>query len=184
MKTEILGERIILRRCEVAFTEEIFAAAIESKGGEFTRWMPWCHENYKIKETKTFLENCESNWEKKEEFNFAVFEKVSGEFVGLTSLNAFNSIHNFYNLGYWIRVSQQKNGFASESARLLAQIAFNEQEINRIEILVAVENLPSQKTAEKAGATREGILRNRLKIGKRIHDAVIYSFIKKDFETL
>jgi RimJ/RimL family protein N-acetyltransferase len=57
-------------------------------------------------------------------------------------------------------------------------------EINRIEILVAVGNIPSQKTAEKAGATREGILRKRLKIGNEIHDAVIYSFVKADFDYL
>jgi RimJ/RimL family protein N-acetyltransferase len=51
----------------------------------------------------------------------------------------------------------------------------------RIEIAVAVENFASRKTAEKSGATREGILRQLLSIGGRQHDAVMFSFVREDF---
>jgi RimJ/RimL family protein N-acetyltransferase len=36
--------------------------------------------------------------------------------------------------------------------------------------------------AEKAGATREGLLRQRLKIGDVWHDAVMFSLIPEDFK--
>jgi RimJ/RimL family protein N-acetyltransferase len=51
--------------------------------------------------------------------------------------------------------------------------------LNRIEILVAVDNLASQRVAAKVGAVREGILRNRLLLHGKIHDAVMFSLIPK-----
>src|SRR5437588_791403 len=48
------------------------------------------------------------------------------------------------------------------------------------ELVAAVDNVGSQRVAEKAGATREGILRNRLLINGRPHDAVLYSLVRGD----
>ena len=83
------------------------------------------------------------------------------------------------NLGYWVRSSRVKHGIATAAALLLADFGFKELKLNRIEILAAVENHASQRVAAKAGAMREGILRNRLLLHGKIHDAVIFSLIPK-----
>lgn len=184
MRSEIFGKTITLRRLEQSFVPAIFEAARESCGGDFTRWMPWCHENYMVAETESFVKYSEKSWEEAAEYNFAIFDISDNKLSGMVSINQFNSQHNLVNLGYWIRVSKQNRGIASEAAKLLARIVFEDLEINRIEILVAVENIPSQKTAEKAGAKREGILRKRLMIGDRTHDGVLFSFISEDFESI
>jgi RimJ/RimL family protein N-acetyltransferase len=182
MRSEIIGDKIILRKYEIGFAPLLFEAANESKGGEFSRWMPWCHENYTIAESQTFIESLEEKWQNGKVFGFAIFDRKTNEFLGGTGLNQPSRIHKFYNLGYWIRVSRQNRGIVSEAARLLAKSSFEDLPINRIEILTAVENVPSCKAAEKSGATREGILRKRLVIGDcRVHDAVIFSFIREDF---
>ncbi len=115
-------------------------------------------------------------------FGFAIFDAKTNEFLGGTGLNQPSKVHKFYNLGYWVRVSRQNRGICGEATKILAKSAFEELQINRIEILMAIENIPSQKAAEKAGATREGILRKRLIIGGRIHDAVMFSFVGEDFQ--
>ncbi len=182
MRSEIIGDKIILRKYEIGFAPLLFEAANESKGGEFSRWMPWCHENYTIVDSRTFIEGLEEKWQNGKDFGFAIFDAGTNEFLGGTGLNQPSVIHKFYNLGYWVRVSRQNRGIVSEAARLLAKSGFEDLPINRIEILTAVENIPSQKAAEKSGATREGILRKRLVIGDcRVHDAVIFSFIREDF---
>ncbi len=180
MREEIKGEKIVLRKFEIGFTELLFQAAFESRR-EIVYWMPWCHENYSVKDSEDFIRKSIENWEDKTQFAFAIFDPQNNEFLGGTGLNQPNIINKFYNLGYWVRVSAQNRGIASEAARLLAKTAFEDLEINRIEILVAVENIPSQKAAEKAGAMREGVLRKRLVIGGRIHDGVMFSFVKEDF---
>ncbi len=181
MRKEIKGEKIILRKYERDFAEKLFEAAFESRGGEFTRWMPWCHENYTFEESESFVKQTVENWETKIQFGFAIFDAKTNEFLGGIGLNQPNEVYKFYNLGYWIRISAQNRGIASEATNLLAKAAFEDLDINRIEILAALENIPSQKTAEKAGAMSEGVLRKRLIIGDRIHDAVMFSFIREDF---
>ena len=54
--------------------------------------------------------------------------------------------------------------------------------MKRIEIVAAVGNRRSQRVAEKVGAAREGILRNRLKIGEVWHDAVMFSLVPDDLK--
>lgn len=182
MRSEIVGERVVLRKYETGFAPLLFAAANESKGGEFSRWMPWCHENYALSDSESFIEKVRENWQTETQFGFAIFDAKTNEFLGGAGLNQPSRIHKFYNLGYWIRVSRQNRGASSEATRILAAAAFEDLPINRIEILTAVENIPSQKAAEKSGATREGILRKRLVIGDRVQDAVIFSFVREDFK--
>lgn len=181
MREEIKGEKIILRKYKNTFAPLLFAAAFESRGGEFTRWMPWCHENYSIEESESFIKMLSENREKKTGFGFAIFDGETEEYLGDAALNNPDLNHKYFNLGYWIRISQQNRGIASEAVKLLAKAAFEDLDINRIEILAAKENIPSRKAAEKAGAKREGVLRKRLVIGGRIHDAVMFSFVREDF---
>lgn len=181
MRTEIKSDKIILRKYESDFAQLLFEAAFESRGGEFTRWMPWCHENYSIEESEGFIKMCIEGWEDKTQFSFGVFDAESDDFLGGVGLNQPNLAHKFYNLGYWVRVSCQNRGTASAATRLLAKAAFEDLDINRLEILTAVENVPSQKAAEKSGAMRECILRKRLVIGDKVYDAVMFSFVREDF---
>ena len=181
MREEIKGEKIILRRYANDFAPMLCEAALESRGGEFSRWMPWCHENYTLAESEDFIARTVEAWDKETVFGFAIFDRFDGGFLGGVGLNQFNRQHNFVNLGYWIRASRQNRGAASEATRILARASFEDLPINRIEILAAVENEASQKAAIKAGATREGVLRNRLLIGGRLHDGVMFSFVRKDF---
>src|SRR5688572_10785999 len=95
MRHKIIGESIILRRYENAFTEKLFEAAFESRGGEFTRWMPWCHENYAIQESEAFIKGTVEEWEKATRYGFAIFDAANEEFLGGIGLNKFNNTHKF-----------------------------------------------------------------------------------------
>lgn len=190
MRTEIYGEKIILKAYEKSFVPLLFEAASEAKGVDFSYWMPWCHENYTIEESREFIEKTVENWKNTDDvwredmqYGYVIFDAETGKFLGGIGLNKPNAEHKFFNLGYWVRTSEQNRGIASRATLALAKTAFKDlPELNRIEIFVAVENIPSQKAAEKSGATREGILRKRLIIGGRIHDAVMFSFVREDFQ--
>ena len=181
MREEIKGEKIILRKYESDFAPLLFEAAYESRGGEFSRWMSWCHENYTIEESENFVKKSIENWKNQKEYDFAIFDSQDSKFVGGVSFNLLNRERGSANLGYWVRTSRQNRGIANAAAILLSKAGFEDLNLNRIEIAVAVENYPSQKAAEKAGATREGVLRQLLSIGGKPHDAVMFSYIRKDF---
>ncbi|KAK3145820.1 hypothetical protein QOZ80_3BG0257970 [Eleusine coracana subsp. coracana] len=52
--------------------------------------------------------------------------------------------------------------------------------VERIEALVDAENAASQRALEKAGFTREAVLRSYCVVKGRLRDMVVYSFISTD----
>lgn len=112
-------------------------------------------------------------------YNFAVVD-ASGRIVGAAGLTSLNRLHRFCNLYYWIRSSATGQGAAPAAVRLASTYAFEQLELVRVEIVVDVENVRSQRVAEKVGAKREGVARNRLSAHCEPHDAYMYSLIPAD----
>lgn len=180
MRTELSDGTISIRRYGAEDIPVLFEAARESAGESFTRWMPWYHEQYAIEDSSAFILHCEEAWVKGEEYGFGVFDAGTGDLLGGVGLNQFNRDHKFANLGYWVRSSRMGRGVAPAATLLTARFGFEDLGLNRVEIVVAAGNVRSQRVAEKAGARREGVLRNRLMIGGRLHDALMYSLTPAD----
>lgn len=140
------------------------------------RWMQWCHPDRTEDEGIEWYRTCEENWRNGIEYEFSAFA-ASGEYLGAGGINQFNRVHNFANLGYWVRQSRQGQGVATEVADLIARFGFETLGLSRIEIVVAVDNLPSRRVAEKLGATFEGIARRRILLRGASIDAAMYSLV-------
>ena len=95
-------------------------------------------------------------------------------------LSGVNHAHKFANLGYWVRTKRTHQGVASAATRLIALFALEELRLNRLELLVPIDNKASQRVAEKAGARWEGVLRKRLILTDSPHDAVLYSLVAEE----
>jgi RimJ/RimL family protein N-acetyltransferase len=113
----------------------------------------------------------------RQEYGFAIVD-AQGGFLGGCGLNQLSAAHRFGNLGYWVRTSASGRGVATEAARQLAEFAFRETDLVRLEIVCAAANVRSQRVAERAGAEREGVLRNRLMLHGHPVDAVMYSLVR------
>lgn len=180
---ELTDGQILIRPYRAEDTGAMYEAVRESIP-EVSRWMGWCHPDYSIAETSEFILAREAAWKNDEVYAFGVFEAGTNFYLGGVGLNFVNRVHQCANLGYWVRTSRAGRGVASRAARLASRFGFETCGFQRIEILAAVGNLPSQRAAEKAGAVREGILRKRLLIGDEAQDAVLYSFVAEDLGLL
>ena len=90
-------------------------------------------------------------------------------------------VYHLSNLGYWVRSSRHGQGIAGRAAKLIARFGFERAGIIRAEIVMAVPNEKSRRVAEKIGAHYEGILLNRMVVGKTIYDAHMFSLLPSDF---
>jgi ribosomal-protein-serine acetyltransferase len=182
MKTNLSDGKLYIRPYEAEDIPALYEAARESAGESFTWWMSWCHADYTLEESSQFVHSRDEARRNEEEYDFAIFDVETDNFLGGVGLNQFNRQHGFANLGYWVRASSMGQGIAPAAVLLCARFAFQEVGLNRVEILIATENTRSRRVAEKAGAKREGVLRRRLIIGGRIHDAVMYSIVAADLD--
>jgi ribosomal-protein-serine acetyltransferase len=158
--------------------EGLFDSVRESMD-DLIRWMPWCHSEYSISEAREWVERQIDAFKARDEFNFAIVAD-GGQMAGVCGINAINRENRLANLGYWVRSSQVRRGIATRATRLLADWAFQNTELNRLEILVAIRNHPSLRVAAKAGAVWEGVLRGRLHHRGEMHDAVLFSIVRTD----
>jgi ribosomal-protein-serine acetyltransferase len=144
-------------------------------------WMSWAHDEYSQAEAEDFIKITRARWEEKTLYAFAITEVNSGNILGGCSLSHKHPVYHYCNLGYWVRSSYHGHGFAGHAAKLVAQFGFEHGGIIRAEVVVAMGNEKSIRVAEKIGAHYEGILLNRMVVGKSVYDAHMYSIIPQDF---
>jgi RimJ/RimL family protein N-acetyltransferase len=84
------------------------------------------------------------------------------------------------NIGVSLSSDFRGRGYGAEAQRLLAEVLFDLYDIARIEASTDVANIAEQRSLEKAGFTREGVLRQaQFRAGDR-HDLVSYSILRED----
>jgi RimJ/RimL family protein N-acetyltransferase len=106
----------------------------------------------------------------------------SGETVGLVSYIAvFHGpppANRVYNIGIDIDPAQRRRGFGADAQALLARYLFETYAIERVEASTDVENIAEQRALERAGFTREGVLRRAQWRAGDWHDVALYSKLR------
>ena len=166
-----------IRLYEPGDAAEMQAAVVES-AAEVGRWMGWCHPRYSLDDARQWILTQQELARQGQAYEFAICSDT-GDYLGGCGINHVNKIDRFANLGYWVRSSATGRGVAPAAVRLVADYAFRETDLNRLEIVVAVDNIRSQRVAEKVGAIWEGVLRRRLVIPDGPSDAVMYSLVRE-----
>ena len=174
------SNEIILKKYTIEDIPQLFEAARASIN-RVHPWLPWCHPNYSIDETEAWIKTRPKHWNEGKAFGFSI-QNTEGTIIGGCGIG-IQSVSWCGNLGYWLRTGYTGQGYATVATKLLAEFGIRQLKLKRIEIVASVENDLSQKVAERAGAYKEGIARNRLLIHERFHDAAVYSFIPNDFDT-
>jgi RimJ/RimL family protein N-acetyltransferase len=172
---------VLLRPFTLNDVDESYSAVRESIN-ELSPWMPWCYAEYSIEENRKWIGERADNWENGIAYDFAITDVNNGLFLGGCGINNISITDRYANLGYWVRSTQTGRGIATTAASLLARYGVNNLKLNRIEIIAAVGNKASQRVATKVGATREGILRNRIIVHDTVYDAVLFSLIPGDLK--
>ena len=169
---------VTVRAYEAADAEGLWQAVRESVPEVFP-WLPWAHAGYSHADALEWAHSRAQLFAERREFAFAIVA-ADGRFLGGCGINQINAIHRFGNLGYWVRTSATGRGVASEAVRQVADFAFRNTELVRLEIVCAVGNRRSQRVAERAGAVREGVLRDRLLLHGQAVDAIMYSLTRPE----
>ncbi|XP_022138097.1 uncharacterized protein LOC111009349 [Momordica charantia] len=111
---------------------------------------------------------------------------VDGRPVGAISVTANSAARDRCGgeLGYVLGSNFWGKGIATAAVKLVAERIFEERpELERVEALVAVENLASQRVVEKAGFHREGVLRKYGVLKGKTRDFVMFSLLSTDLQS-
>jgi RimJ/RimL family protein N-acetyltransferase len=73
-------------------------------------------------------------------------------------------------------------GHGTRAQRMLVRYLFSHTQVNRIEAETDIANIAEQRALEKAGFTRDGVIRGADFHGGRWHDRVLYSVLRSEVD--
>jgi len=72
------------------------------------------------------------------------------------------------------------HGYGTQAQRLLVEYLFAHTQLNRVEATTETDNRAEQRSLEKAGFTREGVLRGYAFRNGQWRDNILYSVVRSD----
>jgi RimJ/RimL family protein N-acetyltransferase len=134
---------------------------------------------YSEDDARSFLATAAREREEGTRLSLAVVAANEGPLLGSIALRV-NREDAIGEIGYWVAAPARRRGIATLAVALLSRWAFDALSLARMQVLTDPENRPSQRVAERAGFTREGLLRSfREQKGKR-KSFVVYSLLRTD----
>ncbi|WP_425563865.1 GNAT family N-acetyltransferase [Pseudonocardia xinjiangensis] len=114
---------------------------------------------------------------------WAQVDAATGEVAGTTSFYQIDANHRILSIGHtWIGKPWQRTPLNSESKLLMLRHAFEELSANRVSLETDIRNEASQRSNERLGAQREGVLRaHRIRPDGTLRDTVVYSVIAEEW---
>lgn len=99
------------------------------------------------------------------------------EVLGGISLNGVDRDQGRAGIGYWVASRWRRRGVATHAVSLLARWAFEELQLERLQITCGPDNVTSQRVAERCGFAREGLLRSHLVHKGRRRDTLVFGLL-------
>jgi len=87
-------------------------------------------------------------------------------------------------MGYWVRSDETGSGFATEAAIAILQVAFDELDMHRVALRIAIGNSASETIATRLGFVKEGLLRDELRVHGKWMDHSIWGILEPEYRTL
>lgn len=171
-------ERLVLRPFRMSDAERVRELAGEWDIASTTATIPHPYEEGMAEE---WISTHGDGFAKGRAVTFAVTLKETDELIGAVGLDLHLS-HEWAELGYWIGKPYWNRGYCTEAAGKALWYGFVTLRLNRIQARYMSANVASGRVMEKIGMTREGVLRQSLKRFGTIHDAVMFSILKEEYE--
>lgn len=171
----ILTPRLLLRPMDAADAAAVLDYKRES-WDEFSKWMIWVHppaiEHRTVGDDEKFCAYMQEKFVKRESITCLVFRREDGRLIGNGGLHHCDWETRQFTLGFAVRTSETKKGYATEIGAALAHYAFDALGAKRIISFHADGNIGSQRTIEKLGFKKEEVLpqKHELANGRRVDE--------------
>jgi len=118
-----------------------------------------------------------------EQLRLGIFLREQQTLIGTCSLFHLSKQCRRCEVGYGIAPEYWRLGYMFEAISALLRFAFDELRMNRVEADIDPRNTASERSLEKLGFKREGLLRERWIVGEEISDSAIYGLLAREWKT-
>jgi len=176
-------DRFTLRPFRRRDVEPLYSAVLVSFA-ELHQWLPWANKRYSRLDATNFVKDSTRAWREGRAYDFAIrAHGYPNVHVGNMSIWHTSRVFRTGEVGYWINSEHANEGVATECARLILAVGFEELHMHRIILRIAIGNRASERVAEKLGFTKEGVLREELKVREEWLDHSVWGLLEHEYRT-
>ena len=174
MTTIRVDDELLLRPPRLTDAENLFVL-VDSNRDYLRRWLPWVDGVLSAKDYRPWIEGRAGG----NEYRLLIVYK--GAVVGATGISDLDSPNKAGEMGYWLAEDMQGRGIVTRTCRAILGYAFDELEINRMQIRVATGNRKSRAIPERLGLQFEGVLRQAELVNGEYYDLALYSMLASEW---
>ncbi len=127
-----------------------------------------------------WLRRYEAGWEDGSRAGFCIRAVSDGSFIGFAAIVRLDLAAREGEIGYMVAPAARGRGASARAVELLTGWGFAELSLQRLELRIDVENMASERVAERSGYHCDGVLRNvHFKDGRR-SDTGVWSRLASD----
>src|SRR3954452_5686117 len=172
----VRGPVLTLRLPRVTDAPALFRLASDPEVTRFFSWGPYEREE----EALAYLERLPVQREGGEHIDFVICR--GGEAIGVTGLSEISRRDRRGMVGTWFGRRWGGAGANEERKALIAHVAFRVFGFERLGAYTNVLHGRSQAALQSIGFRREGVLRHWHRHGDQVHDVVVWSILKGEYE--
>ena len=173
-----IDEQTHLRLLEEQYAEEFFALTARNRT-YLQEWMPWAAYEGSLEETKAYMKQSLCQFANREAMRTGIW--YQDRLVGVIAFEQIDWTNRSVEIGYWIDAAMQGKGLVTKVCRTLVSYAFEQYQLNKVEIHTASENSRSRAIPERLGFTQEGILRQAERFADHYNDLVVYGMLASEW---
>lgn len=176
-------QRLVIR-CPEPGDAQRFIDAIVPNIEHLNPWLPWAgRDPLDLQSVIERLRRFRGHFDLGQDYIYLIFSPDESRMVGGTGLHSRLG-EGALEIGYWIGKDFINQGLVTESSAALTRVAFEVNQVNRVEIHCAPDNVRSAKVPPKLGFTHEATLRQRSKQSDGSwRDSMVWTLLARDYPT-
>jgi ribosomal-protein-alanine N-acetyltransferase len=177
LAVEVVGPSLILRYATAADSPALFELGSDPEVTRFFSWGPYTSES----EPAAYIASLPAEREQGERLEFVIDSPDHGP-IGVIGLSELSRRDRRAVVGTWLGRAYWGTGANRESKALIAKLSFEVLGLERLGAYADLDNPRSQAALAGLGFHREGVLRRWHRHGEQVHDVIVYSWLKEEWE--
>jgi ribosomal-protein-serine acetyltransferase len=154
-------------------------ALVDRNRDHLRQWLPWVDDTRTVEDTRHFIKGALRQFADNNGFQLGLW--CNGELAGVIGYHYWDWSHRNTEIGYWLGAAFQGRGLMTCACHALTDFAFEELDLNRVEIQASTENAQSRAIPERLGFTLEGVFRQEAWLHGRPTDQALYAMLRQDW---
>lgn len=177
---QITGPRVLMRPFRPGDGAAVWEACGESRE-TLARWLPWIEQTTELSHSEAYVRQAASRWQTREDLPLGIWLRSRERFLGGTGLHRIRWEVPAFEIGYWLRRTEEGNGYMTEAVGMLTAFCFEKLGANRVEIRCDCANQRSAAVARRSGFVHEATLRNaRRRTDGSLCDFLVFAMTPED----